>query len=61
MKRGRPRRFQKCPECGSEEFRVYKTEQAGHCQNVYCECPVCGKLRYVAAEKNGRWVRVRTQ
>ena len=58
-RRGRPRRFSECPECGNKEFHVYKTEQAGHCRNIYCECPICGKLRYVSAGEKGRWVKVR--
>ena len=60
-KRGRPHRFRYCPVCGEEGLRVYKTEQAGHCRNIYCDCPACGiKMRFVTAGEGGYWVRVRT-
>ena len=60
MKRGRPRRFRYCPSCGEEGLSVKFTRRAGHCVNVYCECPACGvKLRYVKAGDGGYWVRVR--
>lgn len=61
MKRGRPRRFQWCPECGAKEIHVTFTRKAGHCVNVYCECETCGsKLRFVKADGDGYWIRVRT-
>ena len=61
MRRGRPRRFQRCPECGSVGLLLYGVRKAGHCVSVYCECPACGaKLRYVSAGESGRWYRVRT-
>lgn len=59
-KRGRPRRFEACPECGAEGFSVIRTTKAGHCVNLYCECPACGKLRFVSAGDGGHWVRVRS-
>ena len=59
-KRGRPRRFKVCPKCGGKGIRVYKTAQKGHCTSIYCECPACGKLRYVSTGDGGYWVRVRT-
>lgn len=59
-RRGRPRRFDACPVCGAEDLRVYKTEQAGHCRNIYCECSACGaRVRYVSAGTAARWIRVR--
>lgn len=59
-KRGRPRRFRTCPECGAEVLHQTNQRKAGHCVNIYCECPACGaKVRYVAAGNNGHWVRVR--
>ena len=60
MKRGRPRRFKYCPACGEEGLRVLRTRKAGHCINVYCDCPTCGiKMRYVKAGEGGYWLRVR--
>ena len=59
MKRGRPRRFQTCPECGAVGLVQTNQRKAGHCVNIYCECSVCGeKLRYVSTDKGGHWVRV---
>ena len=60
-KRGRPRRFETCPVCGGEGIVVKRSRKAGHCVNVYCECPACGvKLRYVSAGDGGHWFRVRS-
>ena len=59
-RRGRPRRFDSCPECGAEGLFQTNQRKAGHCVNIYCECPACGaKVRYVAAGNDGHWVRVR--
>jgi DNA-directed RNA polymerase subunit M/transcription elongation factor TFIIS len=60
-KRGRPRRFEACPECGAEGLYQTNQRKAGHCVNIYCECPACGaKVRYVTAGDEGHWVRVRS-
>ena len=60
MKRGRPRRFQTCPECGEKALRVIATRQAGYCKNVYCECWACGERpQYVETPRGGHWIRVR--
>ena len=59
-RRGRPRRFAACPECGEPSIFVQHTERRGHCENVYCVCRACGmKLRYVSAGAGGHWFKVR--
>lgn len=58
--RGRKRRFEACPVCGADGLRQRGQRKAGHCVNVYCECPACGvKLRYVSAGEGGHWYKVR--
>lgn len=60
--RGRPVRFQQCPECGQDTdgLRLYGVRKAGSCISVYCLCLSCGiRLRYVISGKNGFWVRVK--
>jgi len=59
-KRGRPKRFSSCPECGEPSIFVRHTARRGHCENVYCVCHACGaSLRYVQAGTGGHWYRVR--
>ena len=59
-KRGRPRRFTTCPECGEPSLFVRSTHRQGHCENVYCVCHACGVvLRFVKAGPGGLWYRVR--
>ena len=61
-RRGRPRRFRECPECGEVNgLRVLSSRRAGSLRNVYCRCDVCGaEVRYVDAPgERGHWRRVR--
>ena len=61
MKRGRPRRFKTCPECGAEDMKVLYTYRAGHCVTVKCLCKKCGSTpRWVKPDgSGGHWFRVK--
>lgn len=61
MKRGRPRRFKKCPECGAVGLIQRGQRKAGHCVNIYCECLTCGaKPHFVVVGDGCHRVRVRS-
>lgn len=59
-RRGRPKLFPCCPECGEDALVVTCTQQQGHCINRWCECQNCGAhVRWVKAGVHSRWMRVR--
>lgn len=59
-RRGRPKLFPCCPECGQNTLTVTCTQQQGHCLNRWCECSSCGAhIRWVKAGVQSRWMRVR--
>lgn len=60
QKRGRPKLFPCCPECGEDALSLTGTRLQGHVINRWCVCSICGAHnRWIQAGEHGHWVRVR--
>lgn len=59
-RRGRPKLFSCCPECGEDALIVKSTTVQGYVINRWCECSHCGvHIRMVKSGASSRWIRVR--